>query len=52
MLETDDKWASEYLKESLPGNSEIKKEDVKISTHTPSENFKTGFGLDLGNGQK
>ena len=51
MLETDDKWASEYLKESLPGNSEIKK-DVKFSTYAPAENFKAGFGLDLGNGQK
>ena len=48
MLVTDEKWTNEYLKESLPGNSEIKIEDVKFSTYTPAENF----GVDLGNRQK
>ena len=52
MLGTDEKWANEYLKESLPGNSEIKIEPAKFSTCTPAENFKAGFGVDLGNGQK
>ena len=52
MLETDEKWTNEYLKETLSGNSEIKKEDVKFSTYTPPENFKVGFSVDLGNGQK
>ena len=50
MLETDDKWANEYLTETLSGNSEIKFESVKFSTYEASENFKSGFGVDLGKG--
>ena len=50
MLETDEKWQNEYLNETLSGNtsSEIKIEFVKFSTYEPSENFKSGFGVDLG----
>ena len=47
MLETDEKWNNEYLNEILSRNSEIKKE---FSTYEPSENFKSGFGVDLGRG--
>ena len=50
MLETDEKWQNEYLNETLSGNSEIKIEFVKFSTYEPSENFKSGFGVDLGKG--
>ena len=50
MLETDEKWQNEYLNETLSGNSEIKIESVKFSTYEPSENFKSGFGVDLGKG--
>ena len=50
MLETDEKWQNEYLNERLSGKSEIKIELVKFSTYEPSENFKSGFGVDLGRG--
>ena len=50
MLETDEKWQNEYLNETLSGNSEIKIELVQFSTCEPSENFKSGFGVDLGKG--
>ena len=50
MLETDEEWKNEYLNEILSGNSEIKFNSVKFSTDEPSENFKSGFGVDLGKG--
>ena len=50
MLETDEKWTNEYLTETLSGNSQIKIEVVKFPTYEPSENFKSGFGVDLGKG--
>ena len=50
MLVTDEKWTNEYLTETLSRNSEIKIELVKFSTYEPSENFKNGFGVDLGKG--